>query len=285
MLSDLQEFFYPRTLPEALARLREHGGAAAPIAGGTDLVSSPPPGIRCLVDITRLGLDYIREEEGQVRIGATTTMQALTTSPLTASLAGGILNLSSCRGWPGPIRNTATLGGNLANAGPFNDTPPALLALGARVVVATEEGDRTIPIDEFFLGYRSTAHGLGLVREVVIPRPPGRSAGVFLKLGRAEVDVAMVNVGVVVGFEEGVCRRARVALGAVTRFPRRLPEVEALLEDRPLDRRAIDQAFEAVMDLVEPVLDFRASAEYRREMSGVLVARALRMMMPESGAA
>lgn len=285
MLSDLQEVYYPESLGDAVARLLEYGEGAAPIAGGTDLVSAPPPGIRCLVDITRLGLAYIEEEEGQVRLGATTTMQSLATSPVVASLAGGILNMSTCQGWPKPVRNAATLGGNLANAGPFNDTPPALLALDAEVVVVDAEGEKRIPIDEFFVDYRITAHGRGLVKEVVIPRPTARTCGTFMKLGRSEVDVALVNVGAVVQMEGGTCRKARLAVGAVTRTPRRLPEAEALLESRPLTPETLETVAEAVMECVDPILDYRASADYRREMSGVLVVRALKMLMSAPGAA
>lgn len=285
MLSELQEVYYPKSLSDALARLGRYGEAGAPIAGGTDLVPSAPPGIRCLVDITRLGLSYITEAEGAVRIGATTTMQTLTTSPVIASLASGILNMSTCQGWPRQVRNAATLGGNVANAGPFNDTPPALLALDAEVVVVGPEGEQRIPIDEFFLDYRTTAHGRGLIKEVIIPRPSVRSCGTFLKLGRSEVDMALVNVGAVVHMEEGRCRKARIAVGAVTRTPRRLRRAEAMLEEQPPTPDLIDQVAEAVMECVDPILDHRASADYRREMSGVLVARALKILTSAPGAA
>lgn len=285
MLSDLQEVYYPETVAEAIQRLREYGKAGAPIAGGTDLVPAAPAGIRCLVDITRLGLSYIAEDDACVRIGATTTMQALATSPVIAGIAGGILNMSTCQGWPKPVRNAATLGGNVANAGPFNDTPPALLALEAEVVVVDAEGEKRIPIDRFFLDYRTTAHGSGLVKEILIPRPAARTSGTFLKLGRSEVDVALVNVGAVVQMEGGCCRKARLAVGAVTRTPRRVPEAEALLENQPLDPQTIERVAEAVMARVDPILDYRASADYRREMSGVLVTRALKMLTTAPGAA
>lgn len=285
MLPNLEEVLFPTDLGQALARLDHYGPAAAPIAGGTELVASPPPGLRCLVDITHLGWSYIQEEETSVRIGATTTMQALATSPTIAGLGGGLLSLACCQGWPRQVREAATLGGNLAHARPFNDTPPALLALDAEVLVAGPEGEKRIPIDQFFLDYRATAHGRGLIKEVVVPRTPPRTRGAFLKLGGSAGDLALVNVGVVADFRQGRCRRARVALGAVTRTPRRIPQAEALLEDQPLTPELIDGVAEAVMASVEPILDMRASADYRREMSGVLVGRALRMLASAAGAA
>lgn len=285
MLSNLQEVYFPQHVEDALARLGEYGDAAAPIAGGTDLVPSAPAGIRCLVDVTRLGLSYIREESGAVRVGATTTMQELATSPVLARLAGGVLSSAACQGWPRQVRNAATLGGNVAHAGPFNDTPPALLALEAEVVVDAPEGEVRIPIDQFFLDYRATAHGRGIIREFLLPRPPARTWGTFLKLGRTEVDVAMVNAGVVLQLEGGSCRRARIAVGAVTRTPRRIREAEAMLEERDLTPELIDRVAEVVRSQVNPILDHRASADYRRDMSGVLVARALKMLVSAAGAA
>lgn len=275
MLHHLEEVYFPQNLQDALKKLQEYEGAAAPIAGGTDIVPDPPPGIRCLVNITHLGLDYVEEGEHAIRIGATTTMQHLATSPEIASLAGGILSLSTCEGWPRPIRNTATIGGNLAGAGPFADTPPAMLALDAEAVVATIEGEKTIPMDEFFLDYRTTAVGKGILKELRIPRTGKGTRGIFLKLGRTQVDQALVNVGVVIELEDGKCKHVRIALGAVTRVPTRLRAVEQRLEGRPVDADTVEEIKQAVRDNVEPILDYRASADYRRDMSAVLVGRAL----------
>ncbi|MBI3927416.1 MAG: FAD binding domain-containing protein [Armatimonadetes bacterium] len=283
MLRQLEEVYYPESLEAALAKMREYGGAASPIAGGTDIVPDPPPGIRCLVDITRLGLDYIEETEEQIRIGATATMQKVAISPQVASLAGGLLSRATCDGWPLPVRNAATIGGNLASAGPWADTPPALLALDAVAVVVDKNGEKRIPLQDFFLDYRKTAIGTGLLKEIVIPKPGAATRGLFMKLGRTSVDQAMVNVGVLVEFDGSrCCRKVRIALGAVTGRPSRVKQVEELLVDRPLEETLIEKAVKLVTELVEPVLDFRASADYRREMSGVLLRRALRMLAQAS---
>lgn len=278
MLRELEEFYSPKTLEDALEKLRQYEGAARPIAGGTDLVADPPPGVRCLVNITGLGLDYVVDEPEQVRIGATVTMGRLATCPSILGLAGGILSLSTSQGWPRQVREAATLGGNLANAGPFADTPPALLALEARVVVSHLAGERTIPMEDFFLGYRTTAHGQGILKEVQIPRPAPGTVGLFLKMGRSSVDVAMVNVGAVLQMQKGRCRRARIALGAVTRCPTRLTAAERILEEQPLDDDTIRQVTFLVVESVQPILDHRASADFRREMAGVLVGRALKTL-------
>lgn len=282
MLPELDEVFFPDSLEEALAKKREYGDAAAPIAGGTDIVPDPPPGIRCLIDITRLGLNTIVEGDDDIRIGATATMQQVATSAQAASLAGGMLSRSTCEGWPTPVRNTATLGGNLAGAGPFADTPPALLALDASAVIVDEHGEKMIPLEEFFLDYRTTAVGEGILTEVRIPKTPPTTRGIFLKLGRTSVDQAMVNVGILVDLENGLCRRVRIALGAVTRTPTRMRDAEEALLGHPLDKNRIERAEDLIMETVDPILDFRASADYRRKMSGVLVRRALTLLAQAS---
>lgn len=282
MLKQLEEVYYPESLDDALAKLRAYGDAGLPIAGGTDIVPDPPPGLRCLVDITRLGLNYIEESDEHVRIGATATMQQVATSAVAASLGGGLLSRSTCEGWPHPVRNVATLGGNLAGAGPFADTPPALLALEASVVIADTEGEKVVPLEDFFVDYRKTALGRGILKEILIPRTGPTARGLFMKLGRTSVDHALVNVGVLVEFDEGRCRKVRVAVGAVSRTPTRLREVEELLVDRALEKDTIERARNLVTELVDPILDFRASVDYRREMSGVLLRRALRLLAQAS---
>lgn len=276
MLSHLEEVYFPESLALALEKLNEYEGAAAPIAGGTDIVADPPPGIRCLVNITHLGLDYVTEDETHIRIGATTTMQKLATSPEVAALAGGILSLSTCEGWPRPIRNAATIGGNLAGAGPFADTPAAMLALGAEAVVVTTQGEQTVSMDDFFVDYRTTAVSKrGILKEIRIPRSIKSNRGIFLKLSRTTVDQALVNVGATMELEDGCCKSARIAVGAVTRTPRRLTEAEKSLQGRRVDADTIEEIKKVVCDTVEPMVDFRASADYRRDMSALLVGRAL----------
>lgn len=275
MIRQLEEFLYPQSLAEAVQKKHEYGEAAAPIAGGTEIVPNLPPEIRCLIDLTRLGLDYIEDEGERLRIGATTTMHQLAISPAVAKLANGLLSSSSCQGWPTEVRNTATLGGNLVGGGPFADSPPALLALDAEVVVARLGGEEHVPIQDFFVDYRRTAVGQGILKEIQIPRPSSQARGVFLKFGRSPVDQALVNLAVTMEMESGLCTKVRIALGAIGRTPQRILEAERALSENPLEPDVIDNVVSIVTELVNPVLDLRASADYRRELAGVLTRRAL----------
>ncbi|MBS2036161.1 FAD binding domain-containing protein [bacterium] len=275
MIRQLEEFLYPQSLAEAVQKKHEYGEAAAPIAGGTEIVPNLPPEIRCLIDLTRLGLDYIEDEAECLRIGATTTMHQLAVSPAVAKLASGVLSSSSCQGWPTEVRNTATLGGNLVGGGPFADSPPALLALDAEVVVARLGGEERVPIQDFFVDYRRTAVGQGILKEIQIPRPAAAARGVFLKFGRSPVDQALVNLAVTMEMDNGLCSKVRIALGAIGRTPQRILEAERALLEKPLESDVIDNVVSIVTELVDPVLDLRASADYRRELAGVLTRRAL----------
>jgi CO/xanthine dehydrogenase FAD-binding subunit len=271
----LEEFLYPEDLRQAVEKKHEYGDCAAAIAGGTEIVPNLPREIRCLIDVTRLGLSYVDSQPDLLRIGATTTMQELALSPALAQVANGLLSVSCCQGWPQQVRTTATIGGNLVGGGPFADSPPALLALDAQAVVARLEGEETIALEDFFLDYRRTAVGLGILKEIRIPRPEPGTRGIFLKSSRSPVDQALVNLAVTIKLEASYVRKVRLALGAVGRIPHRLLMAEQALLNRPLDEHSIESACSLVTEMVDPILDLRASADYRRQLAGKLTRQAL----------
>ena len=273
-MRELKELALPETLDELWEKKSQYGSKAVVIAGGTEIVADPPEGVECLIDIRQLGLDRIVESDNVVTIGATATMEALAQSPVVAALAQGMLCQSSCQGWPAPVRCAATLGGNLAGGDPFADTPAALLALGAEVVMHTQSGELVVPIDEFFLDYRRTAANDNVLSEVRIRLTPPEGKGAFLKCAPSSIDKAMINLGVYMEIVDGRCRNVRVAVGAVTRIPHRVSEVEALLSEQTLQSDLIDEAAEVVSRSVEPMLDIRASVEQRRSLLSVLFKRA-----------
>lgn len=273
-MRELKELAFPETLEELWEKKSRYGSRAVMIAGGTEIVADPPEGVECLIDVRHLGLDRIGETDTMISIGATTTMETLANSPVVASLGQGMLCQSSCQGWPAPVRSAATLGGNLAGGDPFADTPPALLALGAQVVLQTQHGEVLVPIEDFFLDYRKTAANDSVIAEVRIPKTPAEGKGAFLKCAPSNIDKAMINLGVYVEIIDGRCANVRVAVGAVTRIPHRVSEVEALMTQQSLEPDLIEEAAEVVARRVEPMLDIRASVEKRRNLLSVLFKRA-----------
>lgn len=277
-MRELKEMVFPETFEELWEKQEEYGSKALVIAGGTEIVADPPAGIECLIDIRKLGLNSVTEQDTYISIGATTTMESMARSPVVASLGRGMLCRSGCEGWPVPVRHAATLGGNLAGGDPFADTPAALLALGAEVVLETAAGTEIVSIQDFFVDYRKTAAVNAILVEVRIPKTPPGGKGAFLKCAPSSIDKALVNIGVYGVFAEGKCQNFRLAVGALTRTPRRMPEVEEFLNNQSLRSESIAEAAELLARQVDPILDMRASAEKRRLLLKSLFKRAVHQL-------
>jgi carbon-monoxide dehydrogenase medium subunit len=286
MFDRLEAFHRPRKIPEAVRLLRSGAGHGRFLAGGTDLVVEADRSITSLVDLSQLGLSYIRRTADGVAIGATTTMTEIVASPVIGALAGGILAQAASSWGPVQIRNTATIGGNLAHASPSADMATPLLVLDAAVKVAGERGRRTVPLERFFAGRHQTVLNGSLLVEVMIPagKRGARAGWSFQKLGRSASDISVVNAAAALEFDtRGNCKAARLALGAVAPAPLRVREAEKRLAGRKLDAAAIEEALEAAMGEISPITDVRASAEYRREIARVLAGRAIRECVERAG--
>jgi carbon-monoxide dehydrogenase medium subunit len=285
MFDQLRAFHRPTTIAHALRLFeteRRRGGRGRFVAGGTDIVVQSDRKLRYLVDVTRLPLRYVKRRGGGWAIGATSTMADLKHSPTLRRFGDGVVADAAGTAGSPQIRNMGTIGGNLSNASPACDLAPPLLVLDASVVIAGKGGRRTVPLHRFFRGVNRTALNGGLLVEVLLPAPPragergGRAAWAFRKLGRLESDIAVVNAAAGIGVDGGGrCTWARIALGAVAPTPLRARRAEALLVGRALDRATIEAAARRAAEETRPVSDVRSSADYRREMSRVLVARAL----------
>lgn len=274
------DYCAPDTLEEALARLGADPARARAIAGGTDLLvqmraGSAAPAL--LVDLRRLPLSGITREGDVVVIGAGTTHTQIIESPLIAQHFPALA--AACRSIGGPpVRNRGTLGGNLATASPAADSAPPLLAYDAVVELAEQGGRRSVPLAQFFVGYRRTALQPGeILTAVRLPVPPPRTAAVFTKLGRRNaMAIAVVSVAIRLSLDEaGQVSVARIALGSVAPVPLRALAAEALLAGQPPGKALFSKAAHAAREAASPITDLRASAEYRARMVEVLTARTL----------
>ena len=280
----VQAYHRPKQLEEAITLLSEPDAGRTVIAGGTDLLVNPRymVGVREVVDLRDLGLAFITGPEdaasnGMIVIGAYTTMRQVARSPRIQALASGILARSAAVCASPNIRNMATLGGNTASALPSADTPPPLLALDALVVLAGAQGRRAVPLADFFTGpARSIRQPGEIIAEFQLPQTPAEMRGGFYKIGRVSDDIAMVNAAVTLVVRDGLIMQARVALGAVAPTPLRARAAEAVLEGQPPTEEVFQRAASAAVEAVRPISDQRASADYRRRMSGVATLRALR---------
>ena len=276
------EYFAPDSLRNIVALLKEYGEEAALLAGGTDLLSnikrlSRSPNV--IVDLNRvLALSFIEIKKDVLHIGAATVLNEIKKSPVVQEraplLAEAIGVLAS-----NPIRNRATIGGNLCNASPAADTAPPLLALDASLTLQGPDSERTVAISEFFRGPGQTVRRPDeVVKEVIIPFKKGRST--FLKLGRRKgFTLSIASVAAFGVIRDGNFEELRVALGAVAPTPVRCRKVEEALRGVAATEERIENAARLVNEEVNPITDVRASAAYRKEMSYVLTKRALKKIV------
>jgi len=272
----------PRAVDEALAILQEYGDDARVIAGGTALVTMMRqrlvrPG--CLVSVRDVqGLGRIEATNGSVRLGALVTHREAEVSPLLMDRLP-VLSETFRRVGTIRIRHMATVGGALAHADPNQDPPVTLMALDASVEIRRAGGRRELPLTEFFRDYYEPALESGeLVTAVTVPLPPARSGASFVKfLPRTADDYATVAVAVTVTLESDGerCREARIALGSVATTPLRGRAAEALLPGARLGESLVRAVGEAAKRAADPLDDHRGSAAYKREMTAVMVGRAL----------
>jgi len=257
--------------------LAEHGKNATILAGGTDLVPkinyyNLKPDV--LIYVGGLASDYLREEDGNLTISALTPTATLITSTLIGEKASALSEAARQSGST-PIRNTATIGGNLANASPAADLATPLLVMDAELVLASAKGKRVVAIKDFFVGPGQTAlKPEELIMEIYIPAFVGKA--IFLKLGRRKaMTLSVVNVAVRLDIEKGKCNDARIALGSMAPTPIRCIRSEGLLKGNAIDKSLISTCAAEAIAETSPIDDQRATAWYRRKAGENLVGRAL----------
>jgi len=269
-----------RDCHEAVALLAEHGPAARLLAGGTDLLvdlKSAQHVPRIVVDISRAeDLKQIELTEQGLAIGALVTHDRIMRSPLIQELFPALVEAAHSVGAV-QTRNLGTLGGNLVTAVPSMDGGPVLMALEAMVTLVGPKGRRRVPLQEFFTGPRKTALAHDeLLAEILIPKKNLGKPAHFLKFGlRKGQALALVNVAASLWIDRNVFQAPRIALGAVAPTVIRATSAEAYLEGRAATPDAITEAGRVAVGDAKPISDFRASAEYRRDLIAVLVSRAI----------
>jgi xanthine dehydrogenase small subunit len=268
-----KRYVAPRTLDALAAFLAEHPEARL-VAGATDLgllVTKEHRDLELLVSVGSVDeLRSIHDGPTHLDVGA-----AVTYTDALGALAAYHPDMGELvrRIGSTQIRNVATIGGNVANASPVGDTPPALLALDASLVLRRGAERRELPLSSFFLGYRKTALRPGeLVERIRLPHgPPGRLFGAYKLSKRFDQDIAGVCGAFAVEVEGGRVRSARVAYGGMAAIPVRAAAAEAALTGKPWAEVTVEAAVAALGAELSPISDMRASAGYRRLAAGNLL--------------
>jgi carbon-monoxide dehydrogenase medium subunit len=285
------KYYSVTTLNEALEYLALHREHARVIAGGTDILleieRGQRPGIEALIDITRVhGLDQITFDGERIRLGALVTHNDVVAHPLIVER--GLPLAQACWEVGAPqIRNRATIAGNLVTASPANDTISPLIALDADVTLVSKRGERVVPLREFYTGLRrSVMEPDELLTSISFKALQPNERGMYIKLGlRKAQAISVINLTTIVALDGDTVSRATITLGCVAPTVVRAPDAEAALVGGPLTPERIDAAARAAAAGVRPIADVRSSAEYRSEMTRVLVARALKTLAANEQAA
>lgn len=281
------EYVQPTTLQDAISVLSSWGDEAKLLAGGTDLVVRMRQRVirpKYVISIGEIaGLDGVSlDQAGHLTIGALTTIRTIEKSP-EVTKHFPILSESAKQLGSIGVRNLATVGGNICNAAPSADMVPGLLVLSATVKIAGPEGEKMLPLLDFFTGPGCTVLKRGeVLTEIHALAPPARTGSVYLKHGiRGASDLAIVGVAASITLEpgDGVCRHATIALGAVAPTPVRASQAESVLVGKRIDEDVIEEAVRAAVACCRPISDVRASDWYRRDMVEVFTRRALRQAL------
>lgn len=286
MIPGAFDYHSPTTLDEAIGLLDRFGDDAKILAGGQSLI----PAMRfrlaapeTLIDINRLGdLDYLREQDGHLAIGALTRESALEDSALVRERYPLLADATEVIADP-LVRNLATVGGNIAHADPANDHPAVMLAYGATVVARGPEGERTIAIDDFFTDLFETSLAENeILTEIRIPSPGPGAGGAYVKVERKVGDYAVSAVAVQLQMDGDVVRSARIGLTNVNPVPMRAAEAERELAGKAPTDEVLEAAGREAAGECEPSPDLRGSVDYKRDLTRVLTKRAVRKAVERS---
>ena len=277
----VEAYYLPKSLNEALALLAEDDGSLMVMGGGTVTMPLINEGVSApekILGLRRAGLNYVRQSNKSVTIGATSTLTQMLDMAAIPMVQEAARNSAA---WA--VRNMATVGGNFFVPPPAGDFATALLALDAELILVRKDGQRAVAAAEFYTGFMSNKLRAGeIVAEIKIPIPKGET--VFIKYGRRTKNTpAVVAVAAHLEMAGKNVKKARLALNAVGPHPLRAYQAEAALTGARLDQATIAAAAEAAMQEVEPYTDAVASEWYRRKMVGVYVSRALNQIAGEEG--
>jgi CO/xanthine dehydrogenase FAD-binding subunit len=284
---NLREIHKPTTIADALKLLQQPGTVA--LAGGTALNAGARRDVNAVVDLSALGLSYIRDSSGVIAIGATTTLTTLDESPILRALANGVIAQAAHRSASSILRNQATIAGTLISE-PDGVLAVALLALDAQVTIVRKD-TRTVALADF-LAMREHLLMMALVTKIAVPMTNPRAS--LQTVARTPSDkpivsvVASARIEILRGVytEQGeraqndkVARDVRIVLGGVGKIAVRASESEQMLEGQSLNDALIEKAGALATEGLSPRGDFRGSVEYRKAMAIVLTRRALKELV------
>jgi aerobic carbon-monoxide dehydrogenase medium subunit len=273
------DYIAAKSLDEAISLLAKHKDDAKILAGGHSLLPAMKLRLmqpKVLIDLGRIrDLSYIKEEGGQIRIGAMTTHFQVEISDLLRRSCPLLPETASHLG-DMQVRNKGTIGGSLAHSDPAADWPAAILALDAELVATSAKGDRVIKATDFFVEMLTTSLQPGeILREIRIPAAKGKAAQAYVKVRHPASGFAVVGVAVNLSIDGGKCQSAGIGITGVSPTAYRATKVENALKGNALDAKTLSTACAHAAAGVDVNSDLYASAEYRKQLATVYTRRAI----------
>jgi len=273
------DLLLPESVAEAVKMLKKHKAKATVMAGGTDVIVSATQGFctPCVISLAKIkGLDSVKySKSGGLKIGAMATLQTVADNADVKKHYPALHKSAAINGTP-QTRNSGTVVGNVMRASPSGDCACALLALGAKVVFEGPKGKREVSLDDFFIDYKKTDRKPDeLAVEIKVPVPKKGQVSAFNRMNRTTLDLSKLNAAVCLIVERGVCKSARIAMGAVAPKTVRLVDSENLLKGQKINASVLEAISASVGSQIDPITDVRSTAEYRKEVSPVLVRRTI----------
>jgi len=275
------DYFKPQSLDEVW-ELKDQFPGARYIAGGTDLMVKMKN--RELKPTALISLRSVPELTGitigeTIRIGAMTTIVDLIAHPELGNIFPVLLQAARRLGSP-QVRNVGTVGGNLCNCSPCADTAQALLVLDAAVVIRNPRESKKVNLYDFFIGAgESCLASNEILCEIILNLPAPNTRAIFMKKGRVKMDLAIASIAALLVMNEDTCIAARFSAGSVAPVPLRLFKVEELFHDTVISKELINDAQSIAMKSVSPITDIRSTEEYRREIVGIYIKRAIEKLL------
>lgn len=272
------DYFQPENLEKAYELMEKYKSSARYVAGGTDILLRIKQKViqpDALISLT--GIKTLRkiDHNGGLSLGSLATFKDISKDidifqnyPALAKAAAVVADPS--------VRNVATVGGNICNAAPSADSVPPLMVMEAKLILAGPGGEKTVPIEDFFTGPgENVLKDIQILKEIRIPKKAPNTRMAFQKVGRVKQDIAVVNAAVLMVMDGKFCQKCRLSVGAVAPVPLRLKNVEKILEGEEVNQILLDRVKAMVEQEVRPITDLRSTEDYRREVSGVLIRRAI----------
>jgi len=272
VLSSLKGYFRPKSIPEALALLEKNSGSILVIAGGTKLVMSENDTVQELVDVTALNLNYLKNENNVIRIGATSPLQKVIESPVLNDPPNSIIPQAALLSQHSRmIRNVSTIGGELVTADSLSPLYCALLVLQAQVRIAGGE-EFALPMN-IFLNKKTL--GGGILIEILIPKAAEPTFSAISTVTSYAGRPPLLCVCARVSIDRGICKNVKIAITGTPKVAQRMHHSESMLEGQRLTASTIQSVMDQVYERYQPISDPLASEEFRKESSRLNVKKAL----------